>query len=411
MAAATLVTDLATDAGIGATVRETGNLLLWQKGSLTLRDELAWVPHIVRLTGLLGFLVATYLLFRPLGGPRRLPSAESRRRATALVRRHGHDTLSFFKLRRDKHYLFSADGRAFLGYRVEGGVMLVSGDPVGPVDALPDLVREACAFAELRGLKLGAIGASAEATVLWKQAGMHALYLGDEAIVQVADFSLEGRAIRKIRQSVSRLEKADFTVETTTVAELGKGTLAELELVSERWRGGAEERGFAMAMDDVRGDPAHPAEGLVVSARDARGQLCGFLHFVPTFGRPAMSLSQMRRDPATPNGLTEFLIVKAIEAARERGLEELSLNFAAFARFMHAPRNRRERVLGALAIRFDRFFQIESLYRFNAKFSPRWEPRYLVYEGALGLPRVGLAAAWAEGQLPRPRLPRRLSRP
>lgn len=410
VAAATVVTDVATDAGLGATMRETGDLLLWRKGHLLLRDELGWVPLTVRLAGLLGFLIGAYLLFRPLGGPRRFPGAESRRRAAALVHRHGHDTLSFFKLRRDKHYLFSADGHAFLGYRVEGGVMLVSGDPVGPPDALPALVRETCAFAELRGLKVGAVGASAELAVLWKQAGMRALYLGDEAIVEIAGFSLEGRAVRKIRQSVSRLEKAGFTVETLTVADLDERTLAELERVSERWRGGAEERGFAMAMDDVRGDCEHAAEGLVVAARDEAGKIRGFLHFVPTFGRPAMSLSHMRRDPDTPNGLTEFLIVNAIEAARGRGLGELSLNFATFARYMHAPSNRAERVLGALAIRFDRFFQIESLYRFNAKFSPRWEPRYLIYEGALGLPRVGLAAAWAEGQLPKLKLPKAFSR-
>ena len=47
-------------------------------------------------------------------------------------------------------------------------------------------------------------------------------------------------------------------------------------------------------------------------------------------------------------------------------------------------------------------FQIERLYRFNAKFFPRWEPRYVVYERRLGFPRVGLAALWAEGQLPKP---------
>jgi len=62
-----------------------------------------------------------------------------------------------------------------------------------------------------------------------------------------------------------------------------------------------------------------------------------------------------------------------------------------------------ERALGRLIALGNPFFQIESLYRFNAKFFPRWEPRYLVYEGVLGLPRTGLAAMWAEGQLPRPR--------
>ncbi|MBV9311486.1 MAG: DUF2156 domain-containing protein, partial [Solirubrobacterales bacterium] len=148
-------------------------------------------------------------------------------------------------------------------------------------------------------------------------------------------------------------------------------------------------------------------ETLVVLARDELGRVRGVLHFVPCYGRPTVSLSFMRRDPTTPNGLTEFLVVEAIALLREHGLKELSLNFAAFARWMHSPVKRTERLLGRLVKLGNPFFQIESLYRFNAKFFPRWEPRYLVYEGALGLPRAGIAAMWAEGQLPKPAVPRR----
>jgi lysyl-tRNA synthetase class 2 len=97
----------------------------------------------------------------------------------------------------------------------------------------------------------------------------------------------------------------------------------------------------------------------------------------------------------------EFLVVRAIEELRDRGVEELSLNFAAFARVMHGPRGRFELFAGKLVALGNPYFQIESLYRFNAKFFPRWEPRYLLYEGALGLPRAGLAVMWAEGQLPK----------
>ena len=70
---------------------------------------------------------------------------------------------------------------------------------------------------------------------------------------------------------------------------------------------------------------------------------------------------------------------------------------------MHGPRGRVERLLGRIVGLANPYFQIESLYRFNAKFFPRWEPRYLLYEGALGLPRAALAVMWAEGQLPKPR--------
>jgi lysyl-tRNA synthetase class 2 len=94
----------------------------------------------------------------------------------------------------------------------------------------------------------------------------------------------------------------------------------------------------------------------------------------------------------------------------ECGIEEVSLNFAAFARLLHSPNGLWERFLGRVARVLNPFFQIESLYRFNAKFSPRWVPRHLCYEGSLlGWTQTSLAAAWAEGQLPKPALrpPRR----
>jgi lysyl-tRNA synthetase class 2 len=253
---------------------------------------------------------------------------------------------------------------------------------------------------ELHGLELGVLGASERTLPLWREAGLRTLYIGDEAIVETASFSLEGRTIRKVRQSVARLEKAGFEAALLDVATLDEGDARELERVSQLWREGAAERGFSMAMDSLRCEER--CEGAIVVARDASGAIRGFIHFVPTYGRPAMSLSAMRRDRETPNGLMEFLVVRAIELLGNEGVEELSLNFAAFARLMHRPRNPAERLVGRLARIANPYFQLESLYRFNAKFQPRWEPRYLAYERARRLPRVGLAAMWAEGQLPKP---------
>src|SRR5581483_2966628 len=128
---------------------------------------------------------------------RSLPDGELRRRAESLVRRHGFDTLSFFKLRRDTPYLFSQDGEAFAAYRVESGVLLVSGDPVGADRSLPGLVRELRTFAELHGLELAVLGASERLLPLWREAGLRALYLGDEAIVDTGAFSLEAAGVRR----------------------------------------------------------------------------------------------------------------------------------------------------------------------------------------------------------------------
>jgi lysyl-tRNA synthetase class 2 len=386
-------------------VRETWHFLLWQPGTLILHDEAARLDLAVGLIGVAALVVIAYLLFRPLAAPRALPSAEVRAAASDLVHRHGFDTLAYFKLRRDKHYLFSEDGRAFLGYRVESGVLVVSGDPVGATGAVPGLLRALAVFAEQRGLRIAALGVSEQLRPLFEELGLRALYMGDEAIVETRSFSLEGRAIRKVRQSVNRAEKAGYTTELVEVGELDDATFAALERLSKTWRGGAAERGFSMAMDALRHDGEHD-DTLLLIARDGDGCVRGYLHFVPSFGRAAASLSLMRRAPDAPNGLTEFMIVEAIEQLRARGIDEVSLNFAAFARFIHDPQGLLERVAGRLARRADAVFQIERLYRFNAKFFPRWEPRYAMYEGLAALPRVALASLWLEGQIPKPTLTR-----
>jgi lysyl-tRNA synthetase, class II len=390
--------------------RETGDLLLWRGGPLhfhrhmAFHHQFAWIPLGVHLIELGTLVVIAYVIFRPLAAPKALPGPAGRAAAAELVRAHGTDTLSFFKLRGDKHYFFSDDRAAFVGYRIENGVLLLSGDPVGPEESFRPLLSELRRFADAHGLRLGAVGASERLRPLYEELGLRTIYLGDEAIVELGKFSLEGRAIRKVRQSVHRLTKAGYHAELHELSELDELTVEEIEQVLERGREGAPERGFSMAMDSIRCQRSQ--DTLVVLARDDEGVIRGVLHFVPVYGRATVSLSFMRRDPATPNGLTEFLVVKAVELLRERGLGEMSLNFAAFAKWIHSPQKRSERLLGRLIAVGNPFFQIESLYRFNAKFFPRWEPRYLVYEGALGLPRTGIAALWAEGQLWKPAIRR-----
>jgi lysyl-tRNA synthetase class 2 len=337
------------------------------------------------------------LLPEPRPSDRSAPAAE-RRAARELVERHGSDTLSYFKLRPDLAYRFGADGRAFAGYAVVGRTLLVAGDPVGAPDAVDALIGELRELAAGRGLRLGALGASGAAGERFRAAGLRELYIGDEAIVDTGVFTLQGRPIRKVRQSVTRLRRLGYRSELLVQGEAGDDVLAELDDLRRRALRGARECSFAWSMEGIGGE--HQRDCVVVVARDDTGAARAVLQFAPTFGRPALSLSIMRRDADTPNGLMEFLVVGAIEAARERGIAELSLNFGAFGRWVREPRGALERLGGRATHVGSRFVQMESLQRFNAKFFPRWEPRYLVYERRRGLLATGLAAMRIEGQLP-----------
>ncbi|MFN8124154.1 MAG: phosphatidylglycerol lysyltransferase domain-containing protein [Thermoleophilia bacterium] len=382
--------------------REAVRLMLLDPGAVRYLHPFAWVPLCAGLMVAAAVIGTLAPLVRPLAARQAADPPWSRADAERLVRRHGDDSLSFFKLRADVRYLFSPCRRAMLGYRVQGRVLVVSGDPVGPREALPSLVEELFTFADRHGLRVAVLGAGAAFADLARGAGLRAVYLGEEAVVATAGLSLEGRAVRKLRQAVNRVERAGITLTAHRAGALTPCEVAELEAISARWRRGAPERGFSMAMDRVAGRDG--CESRVLVARDASGTARGFLHLVPCAGRPAMSLSLMRRDRDTPNGLTEFMIVRGLELLRDEGVEEVSLNFVTFGRFLIAPRTRLERAAGRTVRTLDRWFQLDRLLRFNERFSPSWRPRYLLVDGWLAAPGTALAVMRLEGQLPAVRL-------
>jgi lysylphosphatidylglycerol synthetase-like protein (DUF2156 family) len=112
-------------ASLRAILAETARLLMWLPASFPYRDDVGQFPLGIGLIGAAALLASAYLIFRPLAAPRHLPDGRLRAAAAEIVRNHGSDTLAFFKLRHDQHYLFSPDRRAFLGYRVENGVMSI----------------------------------------------------------------------------------------------------------------------------------------------------------------------------------------------------------------------------------------------------------------------------------------------
>ncbi len=322
----------------------------------------------------------------------------------ALVRRlvtvWGADTLAPFALRADKSYFFSEDESAFLAYRVVGGVAIVSGDPIGCAEPCRELIRCFLDFAHERGWRVAVLGVSERCLGLYRELGLRSLYHGDEAVVDTATFSLEGRPIRKVRQSVHRLHDAGFETRILRPSEIDEATRAELETIARVWRGDAPERGFVMSLDTLfrLGDD----DAVFVIGLDRVGRPRGFLHFGISHAGSALSLSSMPRLRDVPNGFTEWLICEAICWARQRGYAHVSLNFSPFAALLApgAQLTAPQRLEAATLRRLKGWFQLDSLLLFNRKFFPVWQRRFVVYERRRDLPRVGVAALAAEAYLP-----------
>ena len=359
----------------------------------------AWFPISVFTAGL---AAAGWLLVSWLGPWRYRLAQEARERelARSLVAAWGADTLAPFVLRADKSYFFSESGHAFVAYRVVRGVAIVSGDPIGPPEELDELLQRFVRFARTRDWRIAILGASERLLGTYAGYGLHALYHGDEAVLDVGSFCLDGRPIRKVRQSVHRLRRAGYRTEVLHPREIGVELRGELERIARDWRGAEPARGFVMALDALFRLEAEDA--VFVVGRDPEGAPVGFLHFAVVRPCAALSLSSMPRLRATPNGFNEWLICEAVEWARAHDFRRLSLNFAPFAALL-APEAQLagvQRLERRALLALKGWFQLDNLLLFNRKFFPSWQRRFVVYERRRDLPRIGIAALAAEAYLP-----------
>src|SRR5580704_5517507 len=342
--------------------------------------------------GLLTVIVAGFLFLRPARREGRLGAQDASRIRELLDKQGERDSLGYFTLRSDKSIMWSATGKSCIGYRVLSGVMLASGDPIGDPEAWPGAINAFLDEAARHAWVPAVLGCSELGAETWcrEDTGLTALELGDEAIVNVADFTLEGRSMRNVRQMVNRVGKHGYAAEVRRVGDIPREEINWMNRQADSWRGSPTERGFSMALGRV-GAPA--VEDCVLRA---------LLHFVP-WGPDGLSLDLMRRDRSAQPGLNDFLIVETIKRAPDLGVKRISLNFAMF----RAALERGERIGAGPALRawrgillfLSRWFPIESLYKFNAKFCPEWVPRFFVYTGTRDVPRIGLAAMEAEAFL------------
>ena len=307
------------------------------------------------------------------------------------------DSLGYFATRRDKSVIWTENKKAGIAYRVESGVMLASGDPFGEFSLWPDAIDAFLEEARLHAWTPAVMGASDRGGEVWvEHANMTAFDIGDEAIIKVKDFTLEGRPMANVRQMVNRIKRKGYVAYTARWSDLDVNIRVELRGLARKWRYGVPERGFSMALDrfgsDIDGDA-------VITIATLGDEIKGLLYFVP-WADAGISLDRMQRDREADAGVNELLIVQTVEWAHENKIESISLNFAAFRSLFEraekisaGPITRGSRNL----IRFlSNFFQVESLYRFNAKFDPEWQTRYLVYPKAIDIAKIGWAAIKAE---------------
>ncbi|MEU4314753.1 bifunctional lysylphosphatidylglycerol synthetase/lysine--tRNA ligase LysX [Nocardia sp. NPDC024068] len=403
-----------------------GQRVLWVLAGLTVNPVLRTetlagaLPFQVQFTiGLFGVLVfgaTAFVLNRTRRDEYALTESDESALRALLDGPDPAGSTDYPTTRRDRSVVFTPNGRAAIGYRVEYGICLALGDPVGARDSWPQAVEAWQRHAQRFGWTVAVIGASESAVPIYRRAGLVPVPAGAEAVLDSRTFSLATPELKPVRAVVTGLRKQGMTVRIRRQRDIPTSELAQLAVFAESRYPGAGERAYPLPLGRL-GD-RQDGNCLLVEALDADARLLGLLSLVP-WGRTGATLELIRRSPDTTEEITDLLIAELALHAEQHGVHRISLNFTVFRSVFEAagypaatgPAHGVRSIPGRVAalargastvpLAYSRWWQLAQLHRASMRYQPQWVPRFVLCADRRALPAIAVAAAAAEGLLPR----------
>lgn len=364
---------------------------------LTLAGDSTLVPHtryaawFLDSLSVMAMLVIGYgliSLFRPVLYRFRTVPRE-RARAKEMLEQYGRTSLDYFKIWPDKSYFFNSTNDCFIAYSVRVNVAITLGDPIGPAESLPESIREFKQFCEENGWAVAWHQTLPDLLPLYRQAGFKKLKIGDDAIVDLTAFTLEGKEMKRFRQRVGQLEKQGVHLRRYD-APLPDELIKRLREVSDEWLQlpGKRERTFTLG----RFEPDYLRTTPVFTAEDTNGRILAFVNLLTSYHRGEVTIDLMRHRLQTPNGIMDYLFIKLFLLCKARGFTRFSLGMAPMAGFQEREEaSVAEKAVHSFFQRLNFLFSFNGLKAYKAKFADSWEPRYVVYRNVFDLPKLGVA--------------------
>ncbi|MGE0129271.1 MAG: bifunctional lysylphosphatidylglycerol flippase/synthetase MprF [Blastocatellales bacterium] len=312
-----------------------------------------------------------------------------RERAKELLDQYGRTSLDYFKLWPDKSYFFNSTRDCFIAYSVGANVAVTLGDPTGPAESLAGTIRAFKQFCEENGWAVAWHQTLPDLLPLYRQAGFKKLKIGDDAIVDLTTFTLEGREMKRFRQRVGQLEKQGVHLRRYDAPNPDE-LIGRLREVSDEWLQlpGKRERKFTLG----RFEPDYLRTTPVFTAEDQEGRVLAFVNLIQSYHPGEVTIDLMRHRLQAPNGIMDYLFIKLFLVCKEQGFTRFNLGMAPMAGFQEREEaSAAEKAVHSFFQRLNFLFSFSGLKTYKAKFADFWEPRYVVYRNVFDLPKLGLA--------------------
>ena len=337
--------------------------------------------------GAITFSYALIMLLRPVLN-RRIATEDERTRAWEIVRAHGRTSIARYTLFDDKHFFFASD-HSLIAYALENRVALALGDPIAPPDAISASISSFKLFCASNDWLPAFYQVLPDHLDLYKAAGFDVLLLGQEAIVDLSKFTLDGSENKTLRNSYNKIPRNGYRYDVVQ-PPYSPRMLRELDLISNEWLASraATEMRFSLGWFDETYLNTCP----ILLVRDREGFIEAFANIVPEFQNNEVAVDLMRHRAQVDSGLMDFLFVSLFMWAKEQNYASFNLGLSALSGVgEQADGPVLERALHYIYQNVNRFYNFRGLHAFKEKFHPDWSPRYLAYLGASNLPAVGIS--------------------
>ena len=347
-----------------------------------------WFLYSLYLVSIAAVIYCGFALFRPVIYRLHIRPRD-RAWAGEIAHRYARTSLDYFKSWPDKSYFFSSSRRCFIAYRVGANVALALGDPVGPEEEIEPTLREFLEFCRDNGWHVGLHQVLPDLLPVYQQVHLKKLKIGDDALVDVRDFTLEGKSKKEFRYKVRQLEATGIHTQAYE-PPVPDGVIAQLKEVSDEWLRipGRRERRFTLGLFDASYLRSTP----VIAAVDKDERILAFMNLISIPHRQEISMDLMRRRTDAPNGIMDYLFLELFLYAKKHGFKCVNLGMAPMAGFQEREHaSVEERAIHGFFQQLNFLFSFRGLRHWKAKFATSWEPRYLIYRNVLDLPRLALA--------------------
>lgn len=286
----------------------------------------------------------------------------------------------------DKSFIFTED--AFVMTARGGASLIAMGSPVGKRAAWRHALSALRAKADELALRPVVYAAPPALLPELIELGFRVEKVGENAVVDLAGFSLAGKARQNLRTARRRFVEREGAVFELERAPHQPALFDELRAVSDVWLAahGGREKAFSLGAFD----PDYLARCAIASVR-LGGRVIAFANIWLTADGQRGAIDLMRFDPeAAPNGLMDFLFTEILLWAQAQGLRTFDLGMAPLAGLAEEKKYASlfARIGRLVHERGEQFYGFQGLRQFKDKFGPRWEPRYIAAPGAWTLPIV-----------------------